>query len=170
MHLSLYGTQKESTSLGPLITGGLVNDTTSGPSLGPLGSLRNLPALTPPMDLFKLISCSPWIYLQTDGWPLTDRPNEVWGKVMFSQVFFCPRGAGTDWYPSMLHRSHVQHLESLHPGGVGQTPSELEKRAVHIVLECFLVEVNFVTITVESLKYQQLYWVVEICRRLSFIS
>ena len=31
--------------------------------------------------------------------------NEVWGKVMFSQVFIYPWGG---WLPSMHHRSHDQ--------------------------------------------------------------
>ena len=37
--------------------------------------------------------------------------NEVWGKVMFSQVFVCPRGGGggEGWLPGMHHRSHDQH-------------------------------------------------------------
>ena len=33
--------------------------------------------------------------------------NEVWGKVMFSQVFVCSTGGG-GWFPSMYHRSHDQ--------------------------------------------------------------
>ena len=28
--------------------------------------------------------------------------NEVWGKLMFSQVFVCPQGEG-GWLPSMHH-------------------------------------------------------------------
>ena len=34
--------------------------------------------------------------------------NEVWGKVMFSQVFVCPQGGGEGLCPSMHHRSHDQ--------------------------------------------------------------
>ena len=73
-------------------------------------------------------------------------------------------GGGGSWLPSMHHRSHDQHLGCVHPeglrlgclptgelggglhpggstySGVGQTPlPELEKQAVHILLECFLV-------------------------------
>ena len=33
--------------------------------------------------------------------------NEVWGKVIFSQMFVCPQGRG-GWLPSMHHRSHNQ--------------------------------------------------------------
>ena len=40
--------------------------------------------------------------------------NEVWGKVIFSQVFVCVWG-GDVWLPSIHHRSHDQ--EGLHPGG-----------------------------------------------------
>ena len=60
-------------------------------------------------------------------------------------------GGGGLWLPSMHHRSHAQHRRggvSTYGGSasrgfclweVGQTPPELEKRAVRILLECFLV-------------------------------
>ena len=32
--------------------------------------------------------------------------NEVWGKVMFSRVFVCPRVRGGGYFPSMHHQSH----------------------------------------------------------------
>ena len=64
--------------------------------------------------------------------------NAVWGKVMFLHVFFI-----------LFTGEEGLHLGvGLHPGGrrsdsegkVGQTPSsEIEKRAAHILLECFLV-------------------------------
>ena len=44
--------------------------------------------------------------------------NEVWGKVMFSRVFVCPRGEG-GYFPSMHNRSHDQGGGGLHPGGGG---------------------------------------------------
>ena len=61
----------------------------------------------------------------------------------------CPQ-VGGDWYPSMHHRSHDQHLVGsasrvvLPPGrsawgGCRADPSELEKRVVGILLECFFV-------------------------------
>ena len=52
--------------------------------------------------------------------------NEVWGKVMFSQVFVCPqRGGG--WLPSMHHKSHDQggganNPPAGRPGGVCPLP------------------------------------------------
>ena len=71
---------------------------------------------------------------------------------MFSQVFVCPWGAGGGGalLPSMHHRSHAQHRRGggcLPTGGGGlpmgeggwADPPELEKRAVRILLECFLV-------------------------------
>ena len=42
--------------------------------------------------------------------------NEVWGKVMFSQVFV-HREVGGGWLSSMHHRSHDQVEAGLHPGG-----------------------------------------------------
>ena len=62
--------------------------------------------------------------------------NEVWGKVMFSQVFVCPHGVASQ------HASQVTWPAS---GGGGLLPNmhppELGKWAVHILVECFLVTV-----------------------------
>ena len=84
--------------------------------------------------------------------------NEVWGKVFYTCLSFCSQGQV--WLPSMHHRSHDQNLGGgvciqgcLHLGGGGfasrevciqgelgrPPPPQLEKRAVRILLECFLV-------------------------------
>ena len=77
--------------------------------------------------------------------PLT---NEVWGNVMFSQVFVCPHGGG-GWLPSMHHWSHNQGGSAQPPRM--QTPLDADhdprdtvnKRAVRILLECILVLKTF---------------------------
>ena len=52
----------------------------------------------PPLGL--LFTCCQYINWSMSSWPLTERPfflsptNEVWGKVMFSQMFVCPQGGG----------------------------------------------------------------------------
>ena len=59
--------------------------------------------------------------------------NEVWGKVMFSQVFVGPRGGSL--CPSMHHRSHDQGVsvhEGLCPRGVSVRGSlSMEGVSVH---------------------------------------
>ena len=66
--------------------------------------------------------------------------NEVWGKVMFSQVFLCLQGVGF----SACITGHMTGGSA--SGGVGQTPpprdtwDTVNKRAERIQLEYILVE------------------------------
>ena len=58
-------------------------------------------------------------------WPEFLPPaNEVWGRVMFSQVFVCSRGGGVG---GCIQSPWMQ-----------TPPPELEKQVVHILLKCFL--------------------------------
>ena len=90
--------------------------------------------------------------------PFLPPENEVWGKVMFSQVFFCPQGGsasrgsasgrGDCIQEGGLHLGGGLHPEGgLHLGGLGRTPptrppilrDTVNERAVRSLLECILV-------------------------------
>ena len=75
--------------------------------------------------------------------------NDVWGKVLFSQVFLCPQGGGGLYLGGGgLHTgrrgSASREKRGLHLGGGvciweggRHPPPKLEKQAVRIILECF---------------------------------
>ena len=72
----------------------------------------------------------------------TDRKQSLGHGNVFSPVCHSVHRGGGGWLPSMHYRSHDQH-----PGGSARKGSpyrlgwaELGKRAVRILLECFLVQ------------------------------
>ena len=76
--------------------------------------------------------------------------DEVWGKVMFSQVSVCPQGClplGLEGcaHPTPEHtypQTHLppEHLLDTAPGHTHpQIPAMVIKQAVHTLLDCFLV-------------------------------
>ena len=82
-----------------------------------------------PLFTISLIKLNRLMFTQLSQYDFLLPANEVWGKVMFSQVFFCPRGGG--W--SAIRRLGV----CIQGRGVcigGGHTQELEKRAVSIPL------------------------------------
>ena len=71
--------------------------------------------------------------------------NEVWGMLMFSQVFVCPQGEGVGFPACITSHDRGSASRGVYiQRGVGRPPQQalqdmVNKRALHILLECILV-------------------------------